>query len=76
MKKNVLLFAMALILLQLSFAQNIGIGNTNPQAKLDVSGDLILRSYSLTMADGTTYALDVNTNKFSNYKLTGTTGNF
>lgn len=76
MKKNVLLFAMALILSQLSFAQNIGIGNTNPQAKLDVSGDFILRSYSLTMADGTTYALDVNTNKFSNYKLTGPTGNF
>lgn len=76
MKKNVLLFAMALILSQLSFAQNIGIGNTNPQAKLDVSGDLILRSYPLTMADGTTYALDVNTNKFSNYKLTGPTGNF
>ena len=76
MKKKFLVFSTVLVLSQMAIAQNIGIGNTNPQAKLDVSGDLILRSYSLTVADGTTYALDVNTNKFSNYKLTGTTGNF
>ncbi len=76
MKKSILLLSLVTLLSQISFAQNVGIGNTNPQAKLDVNGDLILRSYTLTVADGTSYGLDVNTNKFSNYKLTGTTSNF
>ncbi len=76
MKKNILLFSIAVIISAISFAQNIGIGNTNPQARLDINGDIILRSHALTVANGTTYALDVNTNKFSNYKLTGTTSNF
>lgn len=58
------------------YAQNVGIGNADPKAKLDISGDLILKSADLTLADGNTLALDVNTNKYNHYKLIGPTGNF
>lgn len=57
-------------------AQNVGINNSDPKAKLDISGDLILKSADLTLADGNTSALDVNTNKYNHYKLIGPTGNF
>ncbi|MBK9736578.1 MAG: hypothetical protein IPO92_17105 [Saprospiraceae bacterium] len=62
--------------MQIIKAQNVGIGNTDPKAKLDVSGDLILKSATLTLADGNTVDLDVNTNKYNHYKLTGPTANF
>lgn len=57
-------------------SQNVGIGNTDPKARLDISGDLILKSADLTLADGNTLDLDVNTNKYNHYKLIGPTGNF
>lgn len=77
MYKQLLTLMLASLVMDLQInAQNIGIGNTNPLAKLDINGDLILRSYTLTVAEGTTYALDVNTNKFNNYRLVGPTGNF
>jgi hypothetical protein len=58
------------------YAQNVGINNSDPKAKLDISGDLILKSADLTLADGNTLALDINTNKYNHYKLLGPTGNF
>lgn len=76
MKLTAALLFFALVVTQNSMSQNVGIGNTNPQAKLDLNGDLILRSFMLTVPDGTNYALDLNTNKFANYKLTGPTSNF
>lgn len=65
-----------LLSLTLLKSQNVGIGNTDPKARLDVSGDLILKSADLTLADGNTLDLDVNTNKYNHYKLLGPTGNF
>lgn len=72
------IFITVFLLLSYSFlkSQNVGIGNTDPKAKLDVSGDLILKSADLTLADGNTLDLDINTNKYNHYKLIGPTGNF
>ena len=50
-------------------AQNVGIGTTTPQTKLDINGDIALRSADLTISTTYTYALDVNSVKQSNYKL-------
>ncbi len=60
----------------LTMAQNVGIGNTDPKAKLDVSGDLILKSATLTLLNGNTIDLDVITNRYNHYKLEGPTSNF
>ncbi|MEP6648014.1 MAG: hypothetical protein ABJC12_13070, partial [Saprospiraceae bacterium] len=57
-------------------AQNVGIGTTDPKAKLDIKGDLILESKVLNIPDGTIYQLDVNTEKYNQYKLVGPTSNF
>lgn len=57
-------------------AQNVGINNNNPKAALDVAGDFILQSATLTIGDGNTLDLDVNTNKFNHYRIIGPTGNF
>lgn len=57
-------------------AQNVGINIAAPEAALDIYGDLILRSAELTVADGTTLALNVSTNRFSYYRVTGPTAAF
>ena len=77
MKMNNLLIA-SFILIFANFldAQNVGIGTTEPRAKLDVAGDLILKSVELILADGNTLDLDITTQKFNHYKLTGPTSNF
>jgi hypothetical protein len=74
-----IIFATAVITLFCSLtatAQNVGINTPAPNAALDINGDIAIRSQVLTVADGVTYALDVNTAKYSNYRLTGPTGNF
>lgn len=78
MKNCKLIGFIILLLLETKFiqSQNVGIGNTDPKAKLDVSGDLILKSATLTLADGNTLDLDINTAKYNHYKLMGPTGNF
>ena len=58
------------------YAQNVGINTTNPQAKLDINGDIIIRSLPLFLSDGNNTAVDVNTDRFSNYKITGPTADF
>jgi hypothetical protein len=70
------LFFPLIILCKISFAQNVGINTTTPQAALDVYGDIIHRSANLIATDGTTTALDVNNNKFSYYRINGPTANF
>jgi len=55
--------------LQTAFSQNVGIGTTTPQSKLDINGDIAVRSADLTIGTTYTYALNVNTVKQSNYKL-------
>jgi hypothetical protein len=71
-----LLFFSFIILCKMSFAQNVGINTTTPQAALDVYGDVIFRSADLVVADGLTTALNVNSNKFSYYRVNGPTANF
>ncbi len=71
------LFICSFVLLSAcSFAQNVGINTTSPQAALDVYGDVIYRSADLVVADGITTALNVNSNRFSYYRINGPTTNF
>ena len=58
----------------ISFAQNVGINNTNPQAALDLQGDLRLRSASLVVNNGVYSSLDITTQKSSTYILTRPVG--
>lgn len=58
------------------YAQNVGINTNSPQAALDVYGDVIFRSADLVVGNGTTLALDVNSNRFSYYRISGPTANF
>ncbi len=71
-----LFFFSFIIFYTTSFAQNVGINTTTPQATLDVNGDVAHRSANLIAADGITTALDVNNNKFSYYRINGPTANF
>ncbi len=59
-----------------SQSQNVGINTTSPQASLDVYGDVIFRSADLVVADGTTLAMDVASNRFSYYRVSGPTADF
>lgn len=58
------------------WAQNIGIGHQTAEAKLDINGDLILRSAVLILADGNNTAVDVGSNPFSNFRISGPTAAF
>jgi hypothetical protein len=71
-----LFFFSFIILCKISFAQNVGINITTPQAALDVYGDVIFRSADLVVANGTTLALDVNGNRFSFYRVAGPSAGF
>jgi hypothetical protein len=73
--KQLFLFSF-ICLCKISFAQNVGINITSPQAALDVYGDVIFRSADLVVANGVTTALDVNGNRFSFYRIAGPTANF
>jgi hypothetical protein len=75
MKKNIVCIIIC-VCMQHIHAQNVGVGTNTPAAKFTINGDFALISAPLTVADGVNYAIDVNTTKFSNYKLTGATGNF
>ncbi len=57
-------------------AQNIGIGHNVAEALLDVNGDLVLRSADLTLENGTTRAVNVESNPYSNYRISGPTADF
>ncbi len=59
-----------------SQAQNIGINTPNPQAALDLNGDMVLRSQTLMVTNGITHSLDINTIKASHYRLNGAASNF
>lgn len=50
---------------------NVGVNTTNPTGALDVNGDLVLRTGTLTAANGNNAALNVNSSKFSSYRITG-----
>ena len=69
MKKVILFFLLYQLILQDAGAQNIGIGTTSPQSKLDINGDIALRSADLTISTTYTYTLKLNTVKRSYYKF-------
>ncbi len=69
MKKIINLLPLYIVLVQSVSAQNIGLGTTSPLSRLDINGDIALRSAELMISTTYNYALDVNTIKQSNYKL-------
>jgi hypothetical protein len=69
MKRIMKLLMVYIPLCQNIFAQNIGIGTTSPLSRLDINGDIALRSADITINTTYNYALDVSTLKRSNYKL-------
>jgi hypothetical protein len=69
--KQLLTLNFLLILSINLFAQNIGINNTNPQAALDLQGDLRLRSAILTLPNGLNNDVDLTTVKSGVYMLGG-----
>ena len=61
-----------LLLTQVSVnAQNIGINNPDPQAALDINGDLRLRTQTLTLPQGISHDVDLTTQKAAGYNFTG-----
>lgn len=75
MKKYVLLVVITFCSL-IVFSQNVGINTETPEASLDVNGDVIFKTSELTVADGINIALDINTTRFSYYRLSGPTADF
>jgi hypothetical protein len=58
------------------FSQNVGINTTTPQASLDVYGDIIFRSADIVATNGINAAMDVNSNRFSYYRVSGPIADF
>ncbi len=75
--KNLLLLGLILCTsVQFGFAQNVGIGTENPEAVLDINGDVIFRPVNIIITDTANYVLDINTNRFSFYRITGPLNDF
>lgn len=77
--KKTILFCLQWLLAYSIHCQNIGIGNTNPAARLDINGDIAIRSSDVIISATYNYALDVNTARQGCYKLKSSTvpvGNF
>jgi hypothetical protein len=68
MKKFVMFIVIFNVAIKLS-AQNVGIGSTTPQSKLEVNGDLSLRSGILQCIAGDNISTDAGTSRFSNYTI-------
>lgn len=60
----------------LAFSQNVGVNTETPEAILDVNGDVIFRPGDLLLQDVPEQVVDVNTSKFSFYRITGPTADF
>jgi hypothetical protein len=72
MKQFKIFVTMCMVLLSInSIAQNVGINNTDPQAALDLQGDLRLRSAVLTLPNGLNNDVDLTTTKSSVYMFAG-----
>jgi hypothetical protein len=74
--KKYLLLVSVLFINQIIYCQNVGVNTPTPEAALDVNGDVIFRTSDLPVADGINIALDVNTAKFSYYRLSGPVADF
>lgn len=71
MKKIATLFILLCCMPAAFNAQNVGIGTETPTAMLDINGDVVFRTADLEVLDSMTLALDVNTDKFSSYRVSG-----
>ena len=71
MKRIISQILLATLLSIPAFAQHVGIGTEDPQAMLDINGDVVFRTADITILDSSTLALDVNTQPFSRYRIIG-----
>jgi hypothetical protein len=76
--RNILFTISAFTLLFISSVtgQNVGINTASPEATLDVNGDIILRPGTLSLVNMSEQVLDVNSNKYSYYRVSGPTADF
>ena len=74
--KTLYALIICLILSIETFSQNVGLNTITPQAVLDVNGDVIFRTGNLSVTDGVNIAVDINSSRFSYYRLAGPTANF
>jgi hypothetical protein len=78
MKKSAFFYLLlsAIFLVKIATGQNIGIGHNVAEGLLDINGDIVLRSADITLEDGTTLSVNVESNPFSNYRISGPTAAF
>jgi len=76
MKKLIALIIISFHFSSSLLSQNVGINTTNPEASLDIYGDVIFRTVTITADDGITYAFDINSTKSSYYRVSGPTADF
>ena len=69
--KTIQLFLIGLLFSYNLIAQNLGINNLDPQAALDLKGDLRLRTATLNLPQGISHDVDLTTNKAVNYNFDG-----
>lgn len=74
--KNLYVIFICLVISSQTYCQNVGINTATPDATLDVNGDVIYRTSDLTITDGINIAVDINTSRYSYYRLTGPTADF
>ncbi|MBX7242193.1 MAG: tail fiber domain-containing protein [Bacteroidia bacterium] len=70
-KKIYVSFSLFLLSCIYSLAQNIGIGTAAPNTKLEIMGDLSLRTANLPLSNGANHNISTNIQKFSHYRITG-----
>ena len=71
MKVFIKIIFFTMLLKQSVSAQNVGIGTTTPQGKLDINGDVVLQNANITLANGANDNIDISTQKFSHYTISG-----
>jgi hypothetical protein len=78
MKKSAFFYLLlsAILLVNTAAGQNIGIGHNVAEVLLDINGDIVLRSADITLEDGTTLSVNVESNPYSNYRISGPTADF
>lgn len=70
MRPLALIFLLGIII-NASYAQNVGINNSTPEATLDVKGDIIFRVDTLELVNGVNDNIDISTSRSMNYVIIG-----